>query len=104
MIPIPTLVRALKANYFLIMEADRNPLWRLPPAQRFQTMIYLAGMWTTIFCAASGLWFWYGELIVAHMLIILGFILTSVTFAGAERSAMTPRSIRSRAVRHLNGR
>jgi hypothetical protein len=104
MITIGLVTRALKTNYALIMDSDRNPLWRLPPAQRFQTMIYLAVMWTTIFCAAFGLWLWYGELIVAHMLVVLGFILTSVTFAGAKRSAMTPKSIRSRAVRRLNGR
>jgi hypothetical protein len=102
MIAIPVLVQALTTNYARIMDADRNPLWRLPPAQRFQTMIYLAIMWTTIFCAAFGLWFWYGELIVAHMLVAFGFVLTSTTFTGAKRSAMTAKSIRSRPVRNLN--
>ena len=38
MIAVPSVVRALTTNYSLIMDADRNPLWRLPPAQRFQTI------------------------------------------------------------------
>ncbi len=94
---IPILVRALTTNYSLIMDVDRNPLWRLPPAQRFQTMIYLAIMWATIFCTAFGLWFWYGELIVAHMLVVLGFVLTTITFSGAERAAMTPKATRGKS-------
>lgn len=49
--------------YRLIMEAERNPLRNLPPAQRFQLMIFLSVMWTTIFTASTTLWVWYGELI-----------------------------------------
>jgi len=48
MIAISLLVPTVRNNYALIMDANRNPLWRLPPAQRFQTMIYLSIMWTTI--------------------------------------------------------
>jgi hypothetical protein len=99
MFAISLLMQNLKTNYALIMEADRNPLSRLPPAQRFQTMIYLAIMWTTIFCAASGVWLWYGELIVAHLLIVLGFVLTSVTFASVERYALLPQQVRKRLIR-----
>jgi len=44
--------RTVTTNYSLIMDANKNPLGRLPAAQRFQIMIYLAVMWTTIFCAA----------------------------------------------------
>lgn len=56
----------IKDNYALIMDSDRNPLQRLPTAKRSQIMIYLSAMWTTIFCAAFGVWYWYGELILAH--------------------------------------
>jgi hypothetical protein len=37
-----------------LLDGDRNPLRALPPAQRFQTMAYLALMWTSIFCAGTG--------------------------------------------------
>ena len=90
---IALLVPAITTNYALIMDADRNPLWRLPPAQRFQIMIYLSIMWTTIFSAAFGLWFWYGQLVVAHMLVILGFVLTNVTFSIGGRTLPITKKI-----------
>jgi hypothetical protein len=43
--------------YHAIMDSNSNPLRALPPVQRFQTMLYLSIMWTTIFCAAAGAWF-----------------------------------------------
>ena len=95
MIAISLLVPTVRNNYALIMDANRNPLWRLPPAQRFQTMIYLSIMWTTIFCAAFGIWSWYGQLVVAHMLVILGFVLTSITFSMEGRNLMIPEKIRN---------
>jgi hypothetical protein len=64
-------------------------------------MIYLAVMWTTVFCAAFGVWFWYGELVAAHMLIILGLFLTSVTFSRANHAAaLIPTTDRRRLVRN----
>lgn len=90
------LARSLVSDYSLVMDANRNPLSRLPPAQRFQTMIYLAIMWTTIFCAAFGVWLWYGALIVAHVIIVVGFVLTSITFSHAQRTQMVPNRPRKR--------
>lgn len=99
MIAIAILLPTIRNNYALIMDADRNPLRRLPPAQRFQTMIYLSIMWTTIFCAAFGLWFWYGHLVVAHMLVVLGFILTSITFEMSGRRSIIPVKIKKLPLR-----
>ena len=93
--------RTVTTNYLLIMDANHNPLGRLPAAQRFQIMIYLAIMWTTIFCAALGVWFWYGELMAAHMLLILGVLLTGMTFSRAEHVAMIPNTIRRRLTRRI---
>jgi len=42
-------------------------------------------MWTTIFCAGFGRWMWYGELVSAHVLVIFGIVVTSVTFSRAAR-------------------
>lgn len=93
--------RTVTTNYSLIMDANKNPLGRLPAAQRFQIMIYLAIMWTTIFCASLGVWFWYGELIAAHMLLVLGVLLTGMTFSRAEHVAMIPNTIRRRLTRRI---
>ena len=60
--------------YRAVMDSDYNPLRSLLPAQRFQVMVLLSVMWTTIFCAAAGAWFWYGELIAVHLLFAFGFL------------------------------
>ena len=70
--------------YRAIMDPSTNPLRTLPPVQRFQTMLYLGVMWTTIFCAAAGAWMWYGAIVVAHLLVALGFVMTGVTFHRAS--------------------
>jgi len=71
--------------YKAIMDPEVNPLRHLPPAQRFQVMIYLSIMWTAIFCAATQAWLWYGHLMVAHALIALGFVVTGWTFHRVEQ-------------------
>ena len=79
--------------YRAIMDSNSNPLRSLPAAQRLQLMFFLSVMWTTIFCAGAGAWFWYGELIVAHVLLALGVFVTGYTFhrasADAERAPAT---------------
>jgi len=72
--------------YRAVMDPSINPLRNFPPAQRFQTMLYLSVMWTTIFCAAAGAWVWYGEIVVAHLLVAGGFVVTGLTFRAASRS------------------
>ncbi len=88
------LAAALRNSYGTIMDSNRNPLRGLPPAQRFQTMIYLSVMWTTIFCTAFGGWYWYGELIVGHVLVVLGIALTTITFSRAARQVAVPLRIK----------
>jgi len=78
--------RQMLSVYRAIMDPSINPLRKLPPVQRFQTMVYLSVMWTTIFCAAAGLWVWYGEIVVAHLLVAGGFVVTGLTFRAASRS------------------
>lgn len=78
------LFAVIKKNFGLIMDADRNPLLALPPAQRFQTMVYLSIMWTAIFCGSLGAWFWYGELLIAHVLFALGALTTGLKFRAAR--------------------
>ena len=70
-----------------VMDSESNPLRYLPRAQRFQLMVFLSVMWTTVFCAGAGAWFWYGELVVLHMLVAGGFLITGMTFHQASRVA-----------------
>ena len=75
----------IRRSYDSLMNPEQNPLRTLPRTVRFQAMVYLSIMWTTIFCAAAGAWLWYGELIVAHVLVALGILVTGVTFRRARR-------------------
>ena len=87
----PTFLGAIfRDGYGAIMDPDRNSLRVLPPAQRFQIMVYLSVMWTTIFCAVFGLWYWYEQLIIGHVLVVLGIVLTTITFSRAGRKVTVP--------------
>jgi len=70
--------------YRSIMDSDRKPLRNLAPIRRFQVMVLLSLMWTCIFCAAAGLWFWYGEILAAQLLVALGALITGITFRTAS--------------------
>ena len=67
------------------MSSESNPLRNLAPAQRFQVMIFLSVMWTTVCTASMTLWVWYGELMTAHILLALGTLITGSTFRLASK-------------------
>jgi len=71
--------------YRTIMDSRFNPLSKLPAAQRFQLMVGLSVMWTTIFCAGTGVWIIYGQLLAFHLLVALGFLITGITFYRAQK-------------------
>ena len=77
----------MRTFYRLVMDEQINPLRALPTAQRFQAMLFLSVMWTTIFCAIAGVWFWYGALVIVHLLLALGVLLTGLTFHRANQIA-----------------
>ncbi len=68
-----------------VMDPEQNPLSKLPRAQRFQLMVYLSLMWTTIFCFGIGYWALYGQLVLLHILVALGATFTGYTFIAARR-------------------
>ena len=79
-----TLRRAITDPYRAIMDPSVNPLMNLPASQRFQIMVYLGTMWTVIFCVGTGAWLWFGQLVVFHLLVALGLLVTGLTFRGAN--------------------
>ena len=78
--------------YKFIMSSESNPLRNLAPAQRFQVMIFLSVMWTTIFTASMTLWVWYGELMTAHILLALGTLITGSTFRLSSKVTVNVRN------------
>jgi hypothetical protein len=97
----------LRDHYAMVMHSDKNPLSRLPPAQQFQIMTYLALMWTAVFCAAFGSWYWYGQPVLAHLFMILGFVITALSFSAADpvpqRLEAQRRAARIKLTRRLPG-
>jgi len=67
------------------MSENENPLNALPSAQRFQLMLWLSLMWSSIFCGIAGVWLWYGELMINHLLFALGCTATGVNFASSKQ-------------------
>tara|TARA_A100001037_G_scaffold304121_1_gene339934 strand:+ start:166 stop:459 length:294 start_codon:yes stop_codon:yes gene_type:complete len=70
----------MRQIYDLIMNEEKNPLRRLPPAQRYQVMALLSVMWTTAFCVGIGSWTYYGEIMVLHIAVLTGISVTALTF------------------------
>ena len=77
--------------YRSIMDPSRNPLSHMRPQRRFQIMTVLSVMWTTIFVSVAGLWFIWDELILGHMLLAAGTLVTASTFRSARVRARTYR-------------
>ena len=85
----------MRETIAVIMDAEKNPLSKLPKPQRFQLMTYLGIMWTTIFCFGIGYWAAYGYLVVLHVLVAFGAVVTGFTFSAARRK--THRDVMKRA-------
>ena len=81
----------MKQLFDLVMDPQRNPLRHVPPAQRFQAMLLLSVMWTTIFTAAVGIWYAYDELLVGHLLVLTGIAITAHVFRGGTAKRVTYR-------------
>jgi hypothetical protein len=99
--PVPTThgyrsyrSKTMNAWYRLIMDPEVNPLSALPLLQRFQLMSYLSVMWTAIFCAATGAWAWYGQLMVVHLLFAVGLLATGWIFQSARNEALHVKTYR----------
>lgn len=75
----------MRKSYELIMDENKNPLQGLPKAQRFQIMVFLSAMWTTVFCLAIGSYAYWGELVLGHVALGSGVLITALTFRTVRR-------------------
>jgi len=67
-------------SYDVVMSESKNPLKRLPKTQRFQVMVFLSVMWTTVFYLAIGSYGFWGELVLGHVALATGVLITGLTF------------------------
>ena len=71
-----------------VMDPNENALMKLPKTVRFQLMVVLSLLWSTIFCVSAGLLLWFPASILVHVaLIALGIFGTRWAFRNAERPA-----------------
>ena len=71
----------IKSAWNTVMDADQNPLLRLPKTTRFQLMTVLAIMWSTVFCISAGLFTWLPEFVFGHIILLfLGIFGTGFIF------------------------
>ncbi len=84
-------LRMIKNMYNLILDAEKNPLWKLPIAQRFQIMMILSFMWSVIFSVGIGTWSLFGYSVLLHVIIVAGIFFTSWTFAEVQNKS--PRDL-----------
>lgn len=87
----PRLAGPARDWYTLIMDSERNPLRDLAPPQRFQIMVFLSVMWTTVFCASWSIWTLYDELIAMHLLLAMATLITGGIFRKARQPAPSYR-------------
>jgi hypothetical protein len=83
------------------MNENKNPLQSLPKIQRYQIMVILSLMWTTIFCVAIGSWYWWGELVIGHVAVATGVLFTGLTFRAARKK--THRDVKARRLKNGKG-
>lgn len=75
------MTTTIKTAWESIMDAEKNPLLRLPQGTRFQLMSILAFMWSCIFCISAGLFIWIPEFVFGHVvLLLLGIFGTGFIF------------------------
>ena len=75
----------IKDLYASVMDPERNPLRALPKMQRFQYMVVLSYMWSTIFAISIGSYFAFGASVVIHLLLLTGVFFTRTTFGNAAQ-------------------
>lgn len=68
-----------------IMDPNSNAFMRLPKSVRFQLMVVLALLWSTIFCVSAGLLVWLPGYILVHVVLIgIGIFGTRWAFNNAD--------------------
>ena len=94
-------ILALPVRLFrAVLDPRVSPLRHLPLAQRFQVTCVLGLMWTTIFTFGTGFWWFYGELVVLHVLMAAGTLVTGATFGVAASVENRRAKVMSRSTQN----
>jgi membrane protein YdbS with pleckstrin-like domain len=75
----------LENIYRSIMDADSNPLRKLPRVVKFQLMSVLSFMWTTVFTIWVGINWVFGPSMAAHIVLLIAVFFTADIFEKARQ-------------------
>ncbi|MEQ9642060.1 MAG: hypothetical protein RIM84_18700 [Alphaproteobacteria bacterium] len=77
----------LRKLYALIMDENLNPLSRLPKMVRFQYMMILSFMWSTVFTLWIGSAMVLGPTVIGHVAVLIAVFFTADVFRRARAQA-----------------
>ena len=82
--------------YSIVMNSSFNPLRKLPKSVRFQIMVLLSWMWSSIFSLWVGSVLAFGASIGVHMILLVGIFFTAEAFRRARKIGITSYLMTSR--------
>ena len=71
--------------YSIVMNSSLNTLGKLPKSVRFQIMLLLSWMWSSVFSLWVGSVLAFGASIGAHMILLIGIFFTAEAFRRARK-------------------
>jgi hypothetical protein len=79
------MIANFKDLYAAVFDDSSNDLRTMAKPVRFQLMVMLAWMWSVIFSLGIGSFYWFGTIVIAHMLAIFGVFVTTEVFRRSAR-------------------
>ena len=73
-----------KTYYNLVMSSEINGLSELPNIVKFQLMILLSFMWSTVFTLMVGSYLVLGPSVLLHVLFLVGVFFTSTVYKNSK--------------------
>lgn len=90
-----------KTSWQSVMDPNLNALKGLPKPVKFQLMVTLALMWSSIFCTSVGILNWLPGYVFAHVgLILVGLFGTTWIFKLADKKAQPVPAVLPRTDRN----
>ena len=81
----------LRHFFRLVMDPKQNPLSGLPKMVRFQYMLILSYMWSTVFTIWVGSAMAFGSSVIGHTVLLVGVFFTADIFRRARAQAASHR-------------
>ncbi len=81
----------IRRMHDLVMDPEQNPLSALPKKVRFQYMLILSYLWSSVFTLWVGSFVVLGPTVIGHTAVLLGIFFTADMFRRTRREAASHR-------------